>query len=160
MKRFLIRLIDFFYFPFLGKYIPREMFRYAVCGGAAVLFDWLLYFVCYNYVFDQVNWDIGIFVFSPHTASKLISSPVATLAGFWLQKNITFGASSLRTGTQLVRYLLVYGINLLINIFGIKLLVEQFGLWATPSNMIVTVVTVVFSFLMQKHFTFRQGKDK
>jgi len=159
MKKFLIRLTDFFYFPFIRRYIPQELFRYAFSGGLTVLIDWVLYFICYNYLFDQVNWDAGFFVFSPHTASKLVSSPLAALCGFWLQKNITFKASPLRDATQLGRYLMVYVINLLINIFGIKLLVEQFGFWATPANMTVTVVTVVFSFLMQKYFTFRRPRE-
>ena len=161
MKEFLTKAVDWFYFPFIRKYIPRELFRYGFCGVANLLFDWFLYFICYNYIFDKVNWDIGIFVFSPHIASKLISSPVAVLTGFWLQKNITFKASPLRNTTQLLRYLLVYAVNLLINIVGIKLLVEQFGVWATPSNMLMTVITVIFSFLMQKYFTFwRPRKDR
>jgi len=154
MKKRIIQIIDWFYFPFLRKYIPKELFRYAFCGAANLLFDWILYFVCYHYIFDKVNWDIGIFVFSPHIASKLVSSPIATLTGFWLQKNITFQASPLRNMTQFFRYLMVYGVNLLINIVLIKLLVEQFGFWATPANMAVTLVTVAFSFLMQKYFTF------
>lgn len=159
MKRFLTRLIDALYFPFLRKYLPPDLFRYAFCGGVTVLFDWLLFFVCYNYVFDKINWDIGIFVFSPYVASKLVSSPIAALTGFWLQKNITFQASPLRGATQLFRYLLVYAVNLLINILGIKLLHEQFGFWATPANMTVTVITVIFSYLMQKHFTFWRPKE-
>ncbi len=154
MKRLLIRWIDRLYVPWVRRYIPREVFRYAVCGGANLLFDWFLYFVCYNGVFYQVNWDVGFFVFSPHIASKLVSSPIALLTGFWLQKNITFRASPLRSGTQLFRYLAVYAVNLLINVAGIKLLVERFGVWATPSNMLVTLITILFSYLMQKHFTF------
>ncbi len=158
MKESISKAIEWLYFPFLRKFIPRELFRYGVCGTGNLLFDWLLYFVCYNYVFDKINWDIGIFVFSPHIASKLVSSPIALLSGFWLQKNITFRSSSLRNGTQLFRYLLVYLVNLLINIAGIKLLVEQCGVWATPSNMLMTVLTIIFSFLMQKYFTFRTKK--
>ena len=158
MKKILTRLVDWFYFPFLRKYIPLELFRYAFCGAVNLLFDWFLYFICYNFIFDKLNWDVGFFVFSPHIASKLVSSPIAVLTGFWLQKNITFVASPLRDTTQLFRYLLVYAANLLINIFGIKLLVEQFGFWATPSNMAVSVVTIALSFLLQKYFTFWRPK--
>lgn len=159
MKRFLTRLIDALYFPFLRKYLPRDLFRYAACGGGNLVFDWLLYFVCYNYVFDRVNWDLGFVVISPHIAALLVSSPISALTGFWLQKNITFQASPLRSSTQLFRYILVYGVNLVINYAGLKLLVEVCHFWATPSKMAITVVTVIFSYLMQKHFTFWRPKE-
>lgn len=159
MKRFLTRLIDALYFPFLRKYLPPDLFRYAACGGGNLVFDWLLYFVCYNYVFDRVNWDLGFVVISPHIAALLVSSPISALTGFWLQKNITFQASPLRSSTQLFRYILVYGVNLVINYAGLKLLVEVCHFWATPSKMAITVVTVIFSYLMQKHFTFWRPKE-
>lgn len=155
-KSLLSRWVDALYLPPLRRLVPAEMFRYAVCGGANLLFDWSLYFVCYNWIFRHADWDVGFFVFSPHIASKVVSSPIALLTGFWLQKHIAFRSLSLRGGVQLLRYLGVYAVNLLINIAGIKLLVEQCGLWATPSNMVMTVITVVFSFLMQKYFTFRR----
>lgn len=156
MKELISRTIEWLYFPFLRRTLSRELFRYGVCGAITVLFDWLLFWFCYNFFFVQRNWDVGFFVFSAYTLSKLVSAPTAALVGFWLQKNITFRASSLRSATQFLRYLLVFCANFLINILiGKDFLVEHFGLWATPANMAVTILTIVFSFLMQKYFTFR-----
>jgi putative flippase GtrA len=156
MKRALTQLIDRLYLPFVRPCVPREMFRYAVCGGANMVFDWLLFFVCYHFLFEKMDWHLGFVVISPYVAALLVSSPISTLTGFWLQKNITFRASPLRSTTQLVRYVLVYFANLLIKYAGLKLLVGACGFWPLPSNMALTILTVIFSFLMQKYFTFRR----
>jgi putative flippase GtrA len=157
MKKLITRIIDWLYFPLLRKTVPQELFRYGVCGAAVVALDWVLFWFCGHFIFGQRNWELGRFVFSAYTLSKLVSAPVAALAGFWLQKNITFRASSLHGATQLLRYLLVFAANFLINILiGKEFLVECFGLWASPANMAVTILTILFSFLMQKYFTFRR----
>jgi len=154
MKEFLIRLVDWFYFPFIRKYIPQQMFRYAFCGVANLCFEIVIYAVCYNFIFDKANWDLGFVVISPHIAALLVSSPIATLTGYWLQKNITFKTSPLRGGTQFFRYVMVYLVNLGINYVGLKLLVDVWHIYPTPSKMIVTAIAVIFSYLMQRHFTF------
>ena len=156
MKERITRFIDWFYFPFFRKYFSPELFRYAACGGANMVFQWLLYAVLYNFVFDKMNWDLGFVVISPHIAALLVSFPIATFTGFWLQNNVAFAGSSLREGTKFFRYLGVVAVNLLINYAGLKLLVEVLHIYPTPSKMLIDIVTVTFSFLMSKHFTFRK----
>ena len=158
MKKGIARIIDWFYFPLLRRYIPKELFRYGFCGATVVVLDWALFWFCFHFVFVDRAWDLGFMTFSSaYMLSKLTSAPVAALAGFWLQKNVTFSASSLRGRTQLFRYLLVFSVNLSINILLGNGFMDGFGLWATPANMVVTILTIIFSFLMQKYFTFRRG---
>ncbi|MCD8186344.1 MAG: GtrA family protein [Rikenellaceae bacterium] len=154
MKGWITRCIDWFYLPIFRRWIPKELFRYGFCGAANLCFDILLYAGCYHFLFHRTNWQLGCVVISPHIAALLISSPIATLTGFWLQKNITFKASPLRSSTQLFRYVMVYLANLTINYLGIKLLVDVLQVYPTVSKALVTVITVGFSFLMQKYFTF------
>ncbi len=156
MKRVISRLIEGLYVPF-RKLVPAEVFRYAACGGGNMVFDWLLYFLCFHFLFGETNWDLGFVVISPHIAALLTSSPVSTLTGFWLQKHITFRVPAPGSGGQFFRYLLVYAANLGINYAGLKLLVDACGLWATPSKITITVITVIFSYVMQKYFTFRKN---
>ena len=59
-----------FYFPFL-HFIPREIFRYAVTGGANTLLDILLYFITYRYILQMHVVDLGIVAISPHIAAFL-----------------------------------------------------------------------------------------
>ncbi len=150
------RVIDFFYPPF-SKFFSKQFFRYGVTGASNLLFDWVLYFITYNFILQKQIVDvpfIGISI-SPHIAALLITFPITLLTGFLLQKYVTFSASQLKGYYQLIRYMSVVGINLLINYFGIKLLVEVFYFYPTISKMIVTVICTIFSYFSQKHFTFK-----
>lgn len=156
---FLQKIIDFFYPPF-RPYVSPQVFRYTVCGGANVAFDWVLFFLLINFVFQKQVLHLGFIALSAHTATLAVTFPVTTLTGFLLQKYVTFTASELHGRTQLVRYLLVVGLNLLVNYAGLKLFIEVFGFWETPSKMLVTVVTVMLSYICQKRFTFKTSGQK
>ena len=40
LSSWIIRVIDLFYFPPVSSILPRQVLRYAVCGGANVLGGW------------------------------------------------------------------------------------------------------------------------
>ena len=149
------RLIDFFYPPF-SKYLTLQFFRYGVSGVANMVFDWTLYFLVYHFVLRQQMLHLGIITLSSHIASLIIVFPVSSFSGFLLQKYVTFTTSELRGRVQLFRYLLVVFSNLILNYLGLKILVDGAGLFATPSKMIVTVITTIFSYFSQKKYTFHK----
>ena len=151
-------MIDFFYSPF-RKFVSKQFFRYGVSGAANMVFDWILYFILYNFVFKKQIVELGFIAISPHIAALLVTFPITLLTGFLLQKYVTFTASNLRARKQLMRYMAVVGINLMINYFGLKLLVEQFYFYPTISKMIVTVICTIFSYFSQKYFTFKIGRE-
>lgn len=148
------KAIDFFHPPF-RRYFSREFFRYGVCGAANIGFDWVLYFVTYNFIFRRRLIELGFTALTPHIAALLVTFPITLLSGFLLQKYVTFTASGLRGREQLVRYMAVVGVNLLINYFGLKLFVEILHFYPTLSKMLITVICTVFSYFSQKKFTFR-----
>ena len=158
-------VIDFFQRPF-DRWVSKELFRYAACGGGNLVFDWLLYFLIYNFVIGHeiIHWSfvIGHWSFeqaiTPHIATLCIVFPITLLTGFWLQKYVTFTQSNLHGARQLVRYILVVLINLAVNYYGLKLCVETLGWYPTPSKMVITIVTVIISYFCQKYFTFRVQK--
>lgn len=154
IRRFIIRCIDFFYIRPVRKMIPLSLFRYMFCGSANLLFDWVLYFVLYNFVFEKEIVYLRYLAISPHIAAFVFSFPVSFTTGFLLGKYVSFEGSSLRGRTQLWRYGMVTGSNILINYLGLKILVEQVGIFPTPSKMIVSLVCTVFSYFMQRYFTF------
>ncbi len=168
LAQIVTRIIDFFYRPF-DKWISRQLFRYAACGGGNMALDLLLYFLIYNFVIghDLVYLNLQIFKSSnlqicltPHIATLCIVFPITLLTGFWLQKYVTFTQSDLHGARQLARYILIVMINLAINYFGLKLCVETFGWYPTPSKLVITVITVIISYLGQKYYTFRVNKSK
>lgn len=156
LAQIITKIIDFFYNP-VEKWVSKEIFRYAACGGGNMVLDWVLYFVVYNFV---VGHELVYLPFSicltPHIMALCIVFPITLLTGFWLNKYVTFTRSSLHGGTQLMRYMLVVALNLLINYVGLKLCVEVWGWYPTPSKMVVTIVTVLVSFFGQKYFSFRK----
>ena len=149
------KMIDSTY-PLFRKLFSLQIYRYGVCGGANVLFDWVLYFLVYNFIFKYRLVDLGLVTLSPHIATLIIIFPITTFSGFLLQKYVTFTASTeLRGRVQLIRYMLIVLANLLINYIGLKILVDGLDLYPTPSKMIITIVTVICSYIGQKKFTFK-----
>jgi putative flippase GtrA len=151
---FIQQAIDHTY-PLFRKFISLRVYRYGVCGGANVVFDWVLYFLTYNFILKYRFVDLGVVTLSPHIATLVIIFPVVTLAGFLLQKYVTFTASDLRGGVQLVRYLAIILINLLVNYAGLKILVDGLDCYPTPSKMLITAVTIICSYIGQTRFTFK-----
>jgi putative flippase GtrA len=133
-----------------------QFFRYGVSGTINLLFDWILYFLIYNYVIRHRMLDLGLIVLSPHIASLAIKIPIVVLSGFILQKYVTFNQSGLPWRVQFARYSMVFLVNLWINYIGLKILVEGLSFWPTPSNIATSTVTVFISYFSQKLYTFKE----
>lgn len=153
----IIRIIDFFYFPFL-RFIPREIFRYGATGGANMVLDIFLYFVFYNYILDKQIIELGFVAISPHISAFLIVFPITFTSGFILAKYVTFTASEIRGRTQLFRYGLTVAGAIFLNYVFLKFFVEFVGLYATSAKIITTIIVVGYSYLSQRYFSFQTGK--
>lgn len=154
IRDLIITIIDWFYQPFQA-YIKKETFRYGATGGMNTAFDIFLYFIFYNYVFQKQNVDLWFVTISPHIAAFLFVFPITFSTGFLLGKYVTFTQSDLRGRIQLFRYGVSVGGSILLNYFLLKVFVEVFGWYATFSKITTTMVVVVYSYVIQKHFTFR-----
>ena len=148
------KVVDYTY-PLCRRIVPLQVYRYGICGGANIVFDWVLYFLVYNGIFKDKLFHLGFVTLSPHIATLAIIFPVTTLTGFLLQKYVTFTMSDLRGRVQLKRYLMVVVVNLLINYAGLKLCVDYLNFYPTPSKMMVTIVAIIFSYIVQKTYTFK-----
>lgn len=157
LGNWLVKIIEWFHKPF-KKYIPVETFKYAVCGGSNSIFDVLLYFTFYNFVFDKQNLNFGFVTISPHIAAFIFVFPVTFTTGFLLNKFVTFTQSLIKGRTQLLRYALVVCGSILLNYVLLKLFVEVFAWYATLSKIVTTLIVICYSYIMQKHFTFKTGK--
>jgi len=150
----IIRIVDWFYFPFL-RFIPIQIFRYAVTGGANTVLDLLLYFVFYRYVLDMQIVDLGFVAISPHIAAFLLVFPITFLTGFLLAKYVTFTGSELRGKIQLFRYGVTVAGAIILNYVFLKLFVEYAGLYATLSKGLTTIIVVIYSYVLQRYFSFK-----
>ena len=154
MQKFLIRIIDTFYFIF-KRFLPLKTYRYAVCGGSNVVLDMCLYFLCYNFVLQKQNVDLFFVVLSPHIASLFFVFPITFITGFALNKYITFQESNLPGRIQLIRYLMVGLSGFLISYFCMKLFVDILKIYPTPSRFITIVIAIIYSYILQNKFSFK-----
>ena len=70
---------------------------------------------------------------------------------------MAFRRSPIPQGTQLFRYALSVAGSVGVNYVFLKFFVEVCAIWATPSQMLASCITTVYSFLAAKYFTFRHA---
>ncbi|MCD8103125.1 MAG: GtrA family protein [Alistipes sp.] len=146
--------IDFFYKPF-RRFLPLQTFRYGMSGGLNLVLDTVLYFIAFHYIFHKQFLDLGFVVVSPHIAALCVVFPITFFNGFLLNKYVAFRMSPVRGRVQLFRYGLSVSGALIANYALMKLFVETIHFYPTPSKAMINVIVTVYSYLMQKYFTFR-----
>ena len=149
------QIIDVFYIKPVRRFLPRQTFRYAVCGGVNLVLNWLIYALLYDVVlgFDFLN--LGFVYISRHIAALAVTFPITLLTGYWLQSRISFAGSPLGDRVRSVRYLVTTLGSLAINYVCLKIFVEWCGIYAPLAQIVTSLITIVYSYLLQKHWTFR-----
>jgi len=155
LKGKIFSVVDFFYPPF-KKYIPQQTFRYAVCGGANMCLSLALYPLLYHFVFKKTLFSLPFITFTPHVASLFAVSLITLPIGFYLSMFVVFPGSHLRRRVQFARYFLITICNVFLNYILLKLFVDVLHWYATPSYYLTVAIVVTFTYLTQRHFTFRQ----
>jgi len=151
----IVCIVDWFY-PYFSRFLSRETFLYLVCGGGNMVLDLLLYFISYNFILHKQILDLGFVAISPHITAFLISFSITFPLGFLLAKYITFSQSVIKGSVQLFRYGVTVFMCIFLNYVFLKLFVEQFHWYPTISKAVATVIIAIYSYLSQKHYTFRQ----
>ena len=163
MARFmkiLTTMIDWFYVGPIRKIMPVQTFRYAAVGAMNMLFGWLLFPLIFHLLVRKQDMDFGLFVLSGAVVSQIIVFVIITITGFILNRSIPFQNSPLSGTTQFGRYILSVCGSYAINLLVFKSLVDLIHIYPTPAFVIATLVVVVYSYLMQKYFTFRGCDDQ
>lgn len=155
----IIRLVDMLYIKPLHSLISRNMFAYGLCGASNMVLDTLWYFVIYHYIIAERFIDLSFVVVSPHIASLILVFPITFFTGFWLNRNIAFRVTEFSSRRQLIRYALSVIGSILINYACMKLFVEQLNIWPTPSKILTTIISVAYSYLIGKYYTFRTSNN-
>lgn len=152
----LTRLIDSGYVKPINRIFSRDFFRYGVCGVSNMILDAIWYFLIYHYVVSDENIDLGIVVVSPHIMSLIIVFPITFFTGFWLNRNVAFVARKTKTCKQLRRYAISVAGSIVLNYVCMKFFVDCLNFWPTPSKLLTTIISVGYSFLAAKYYTFRK----
>ena len=154
MQKKIISFIDFFYPPF-RRMMPLQTFRYAVCGGGNMLLDITLFYISFNFILHKQILNVGFMSFKPYNAALCMAFCITFPVGFLLNKYIVFNSSYLRSHVQLFRYVLIVAINLVLNYVILNVLVQYMHFFPTVAKIFATALIVMFSYLSQKHFTFK-----
>ncbi|WP_240040609.1 GtrA family protein [Pseudocnuella soli] len=157
LRSLILDVVDFFY-PIFRRIMPLQTYRYAACGGGNTTLNIFLYFVIYNFVLNKSVLHIGPIAISPHIAAFLLAFPVTFVLGFYMSMYVVFAGSYLRRRVQFIRYFIVALGCIVLNYVLLKLFVEGFGWYPTPSMILTTVFVVLFSYLSQRHFSFKTKK--
>lgn len=147
-------ILDFFY-PFFKRFFDKTTYRYAACGGANTVFDIVLFFIGYNFIFKKQLVELPFIVISPHIAAFLMAFFFSFPTGFFLMRYVVFKESSLNGRVQLFRYFISVCFSLFLNYVFLKIFVEQLHIYPTVSKVIITFIVVGFSYLAQKYFSFK-----
>jgi putative flippase GtrA len=158
-KSFLLQIIDAFY-PLFKKVMPLQTFRYAACGGGNTALNILIYFISYNFILNKQIVHLPFIAISPHIAAFIIAFLMTFPIGYYLNMFVVFDGSYLRKRIQLFRYFLVVLICIGLNYFFLKLFVEKLAWYPTPSMIVTTAIVIVFSYLSQRNFSFKQNPKK
>ena len=132
-----------------------QTFRYAACGSGNTVLGLALYYVSFKFILREQNLDLGFYAFKPYNVALFISFVVNFCVGFFLLKFVVFSESNIKGRIQLFRYFSFYIICLILNYWLLKLFVEYVHIYPTFAQVMTTVIVVVFSYFVQKHFTFR-----
>ncbi|MEE1945009.1 GtrA family protein [Pedobacter sp. KR3-3] len=157
MRKRALMIIDFFYPPF-KNWFSLHTFRYMASGGITAATGIVGYFVIYNYILHQQDVQVGSYLITAHIAALAIESVCTFIVGFALNKYLVFTQSTLKGRIQLFRYATVVSTNILLNYALMKILVEGFQFYPTIAKALITIVLAVFSYFLQKYFSFRVKK--
>lgn len=160
IAKVLISVIDRLYVKPIRVLASREIFGYGVCGALNMSLDIVWYFLIYHFIVAERFIDLGVVVISPHIATLFVVFPITFLTGFWLNRNVAFRVAEYKSRGQLMRYALSVVGSIVINYVCMKIFVEALHFWPTPSKMITTAVSVIYSYLAARYFTFvRESKN-
>lgn len=161
MRKIITSVLDLF-FPLVKRFIPKETYYYAACGSGNLVLSWLLFFLFYQYVFQKetsyffVSWlNSQHIAISAYTFSSVCCFCINFSIGFLLMKYIVFTNSELGGRIQLFRYGLSSLASAILSWVLLKFFIEVLNFFPSIANVTASCIVVVFSFIMQRKFTFR-----
>lgn len=150
--------IDWFYWKPFRKLMPKQTFRYLMCGALNVIVSQAVYTLAFM-LLRNIYLDLGFVVVSPHVAALGIALPVAFVVGFWLQTSVSFKKSPVKSRVQFIRYVLSSIGAVLLNYVFLKFFVEVCHIFPPLAQFVSTLIIAVYSYYMQKYYAFR-GAEK
>ena len=138
-------------------------FRYLACNGSNQVFNIFIYWFSFHILLNEldtlvlVKHGVNDFYLNVRAsrASYLIASFFTIPIGFLLSKYVVFQESNLKGRVQLFRYGVLTSICFLLNYPLLNLFNDKLGIFPTVAQTLTIVVLAVFSYTIQRFFTFK-----
>jgi putative flippase GtrA len=162
IRHYILLFIDFFHPPF-ARWIDQQTFRYLACGGGNQLLNIFIYWFSLHMLLHELDSSI-LFIHGKSVttiavgadiASYIIASSITIPIGFILSKYVVFQESNLKGRIQLFRYAVLTATCFFLNYLFLKLFIDVLGFYPTPSQTLTIIVLAVFSYIVQRTFTFK-----
>jgi len=121
----------------------KQLKKYARFGILIAIFELILLFIFVDF--------FKIFYLIAVTMAFIISSAT----GFFLQKRYTFCNKKKCVFRQYTKYLTIYFIGLIINLFLVAIIVSLLNVWYIFAQLIANFILFYWYFYANKHFTFK-----
>lgn len=159
IRQYILQFIDFFHPPF-AKWIDQQTFRYLACGGGNQLLNIFIYWFSLHILLHEADSVIHIkdgktIAVGADIASYIIASSITIPIGFILSKYVVFQESNLKGRVQLFRYVVLVATCFFLNYLFLKLFIDILGFYPTPSQSLTIIILAVFSYIVQRTFTFK-----
>ena len=147
-------MLSYFHNRFFD-FIPLQTFMYGCCGGSVAGLNIFIYFITYNFILQkQLIQLTNTLAISAHISALIIAFLVTFPIGFYLNMFVVFPKANRRRRIHLFRYFTVVLMCLGLNYIFIKFFVDYCAFYPTPSALLTTVIVTLFSYLLQRTFSF------
>lgn len=127
----------------------QEKINYLLVGGWNTVFGYLTFVVLYYLLHQQIHYLI-----------LLIISNILSITNAYIGYKIFVFRTKGNYLNEYLRFYVVYGLALLLNLILLPLVVELFKINPVIAQAIIMFINVVFSYLGHKNFSFRLGEKR
>lgn len=127
---------------FNDKNLIKQMRRFLLTGGLAVLTDLLFYYILINFIWVAL--------------AKAISFIIGAIVAFLLGKYYTFEQPKTGIKKETFRFTLLYATTFMLNVASNQLALWVFPAWVFFAFIFATAVSTICNFIGQKFFVFRK----
>ncbi len=132
-----------------------QTFRYTASGSMNTALGFLVFYVSFRFIFNEVPVNLGFYTLEAHSAALFVSFCICFPFGFFLMKYVVFSNSNMKGKVQLFRYFMLYVFNLGLNYILLRVFVETLHVYPVLAQAITTILIILFSYVVQRNFTFK-----
>ncbi len=139
----------------LQRMLAKPSVRYLISGGTATAVDIGSYFLMIHYVFKSPYVNVASLKMASPMVALAVSYSLGFVTSFSFTKFFVFKEAQGKTRYQLLRFASVALMVFVLNYLIMKVLIFALHVFPTVSRIISAAMVAIVSYMIHKHFTFR-----